>query len=397
MIRCDEDGTENEQGEFVQVTFSATITPLNNKNSANYTLRYKKTSDTNYTEVKLTDLTGDYQVTDYSYIFAADSDYSYDVEVEAEDDIEAVPRTTSASTGFTFMDWNDDGKSLAFGKVSEVSGALENALNLVQLGNTYTFSSIGAETTDGYILMAQIAITATNADTPITFEFSRRKALMPMRVHVLFKATADLDPDLESIVYEGANYGAFLVKTTTSTWQLYVQKANQSDTVTLNRWSTSYRQMKRIKLSFPDGIVSQVPSPYYRATPAAMQSLLDYIYPVGSIYLSYSHVNPGTLFGGTWVRIENAFLWATGATGTIGQTGGEQTHVLTVNEMPSHSHPFSNDPTKGGYSLTDGNWGSFRTGSSSIYSIIGTEAVGGGAAHNNMPPYIQVSVWRRTA
>lgn len=397
--RCDEDGTENDQGEFVQVTFSASVTDLNGYNIPQYKLKYKKTSEDTYTAVELTNLEGERTVEDYSYILEADSDYSYDIEVEVRDSVPGTKRTrsTSASTGFTFMDWNDDGKSLAFGKVSEESGALENALNLVQLGNTYTFSSIGAETTDGFIRMAQINITATNADTPITFELSRRKAIMPMRVHVLFKATDNLDPELESIVYEGANYGAFLVKTATSTWQLFVQKANQSDTVTLNRWSTSYRQMKRIKLSFPDGIVSQVPTPYHRATPAKMQSLLDFIYPVGSIYLSYSHVSPENLFGGTWERIENAFLWATTENGTIGQTGGESEHTLTVAEIPSHSHQAGIDSDKGinGSVVTSGATTAIayfanNTGRS-------TANAGGGAAHNNMPPYIQVSVWRRTA
>lgn len=120
--RCDVDGVEYDQGEYVNVTFSAAITPLNDINSAAYILRYKKSSDISYTEIVLTDLAGNYTITDYSYIFAADSDYSYDVEIAATDDINTTSRSTSASTGYTFVDWNDDGKSLAFGKVSERDG-----------------------------------------------------------------------------------------------------------------------------------------------------------------------------------------------------------------------------------------------------------------------------------
>lgn len=44
------------------------------------------------------------------------------------------------------------------------------------------------------------------------------------------------------------------------------------------------------------------------------------VYPVNSIYLSYSHVSPATLFGGTWVRISPYMLYATGETGVIGET-----------------------------------------------------------------------------
>ena len=130
--------------------------------------------------------------------------------------------------------------------------------------------------------------------------------------------------------------------------------------------------------------------------------VFDRIYPVGSIYLAFNHVNPGDLFGGTWERIENAFLWASKASDTIGATGGERTHTLTVAEMPTHKHQVA------AYKSTDGNGvtvdtysalagsstGSDTTGK---YYTNGTQSVGSSQPHNNMPPYIQVSAWRRTA
>jgi hypothetical protein len=146
----------------------------------------------------------------------------------------------------------------------------------------------------------------------------------------------------------------------------------------------------RLSVTFIGEQASTVPTPYYKATPAMMRSLLDYIYPVGSIYMSYSHNDPAKLFGGTWVRITNRFLWACDADGDIGVVGGEKTHTLTVNELPQHNH--------GG---TYTNAGTARThawlasgGSAMGYDTVNT---GSGAAHNNMPPYIHVSVWRRTA
>lgn len=135
-------------------------------------------------------------------------------------------------------------------------------------------------------------------------------------------------------------------------------------------------------------------------------SILDLVYPVGAIYLAYNHTSPASLFGGTWTRIENQFLWAVSDGGSIGITGGSSSHTLTENEMPNHRHNFVGDGTKitgntntlliPGTAYPDraavsvgGNW------SSNGYVTLAT--VGGGAAHNNMPPYIQVSVWRRTA
>lgn len=117
--RCNEDGTANAQGEFVKAVFSAEVTALNNKNTASYTLKYKKSSSTTYTEVKLTAFNNVYSVTDASYIFPADSSSSYDVEIDVKDDFSTTTRRTSASTGFTLMHFATDGKKIGLGKVAE--------------------------------------------------------------------------------------------------------------------------------------------------------------------------------------------------------------------------------------------------------------------------------------
>lgn len=118
--------------------------------------------------------------------------------------------------------------------------------------------------------------------------------------------------------------------------------------------------------------------------------LLDFIYPVGSIVVRYDHTNPSTLFGGTWERIEDKFLWATTENGTIGVTGGAKTHTLTTEELPVHTHgSVYSQNAEGSKTLA---WYS-TSGDKLAY---GTVESGGGQAHNNMPPYIQVSAWRRT-
>lgn len=144
---------------------------------------------------------------------------------------------------------------------------------------------------------------------------------------------------------------------------------------------------------------------YYR-TPAEMladigaatvSAMLDKVYPVGSIYMSVNSANPKTLFGGTWVQIKDRFLLAAGTTYKAGATGGEATHTLTESEMPSHNHAvyFPNDGAAD-HSAP----GNYPDGpSDSTYYAVGsyTSSVGGGGAHNNMPPYLAVYVWKRTA
>lgn len=68
------------------------------------------------------------------------------------------------------------------------------------------------------------------------------------------------------------------------------------------------------------------------------RSLVDIIYPVGSIYMSANNVNPGTLFGGTWQAITGRFVLAANNTYPLGSTGGSATKQLSVNEMPAHTH-----------------------------------------------------------
>ena len=65
------------------------------------------------------------------------------------------------------------------------------------------------------------------------------------------------------------------------------------------------------------------------------------IYPIGSIYMSINNVDPGLLFGGTWEQIQDMFLLAAGDSYKAGVTGGEATHKLTAEEMPSHTHAFT--------------------------------------------------------
>lgn len=131
-------------------------------------------------------------------------------------------------------------------------------------------------------------------------------------------------------------------------------------------------------------------------------SLLNLMYPVGSIYLSVNNTNPQTLFGGTWVQLKDRFLLGAGSTYTNGATGGEATHKLTVSEMPSHMHDWngytgmSSAVDNATYKLPINGTSSWKA--QSFYSSDkGPQSTGGDAAHNNMPPYLVVYMWKRTA
>lgn len=131
----------------------------------------------------------------------------------------------------------------------------------------------------------------------------------------------------------------------------------------------------------------------------AMSAIFNAVYPVGTIYTSVSNANPGLVFGGTWeafgagrtligVDSEDADFNASG------KTGGDKTHTLTIDEMPSHNH----DILKPRWSTSSGAnavFGSNGSGTGSDYDTRGYQ--GGDQPFSILQPYITVYFWKRVS
>lgn len=120
----------------------------------------------------------------------------------------------------------------------------------------------------------------------------------------------------------------------------------------------------------------------------ATQLVLNVMYPVGSIYMSTSGISPSSLYGGQWEQIKDTFLLACGDKYNVNQIGGEEEHNLTIEELPSHNHKMYGR----GYYASGKNVGVWTDGGDMTG---GTKDTGGGNAHNNMPPYLAVYMWKR--
>ena len=144
--------------------------------------------------------------------------------------------------------------------------------------------------------------------------------------------------------------------------------------------------------------------------------VLDNVYPVGSIYMNVNSTNPGTLFGGTWEQIQGKFLLGMSNSYPAGSQGGEAEHTLTSGELPAHAHGIieasnasfvypssrtsSATSSTGRYSLllNDTSNGYVREKSAGVGRLIASDNMENrGQAHNNMPPYLSVYIWKRTA
>lgn len=403
--RCNSNGTLDENGECVKLSFALGITSLNSKNDKTYTIGYKLKEASEYTTLT----SGSSYSLDTTYVSTAIflGDNSYDFILTVTDYFKSVSQRADISTAFTLVDYHSSGTGMAIGKVNEKEDTFEVALDtefnesVAFKDNTYAFQPDAFGGEKGYTLLAIVTLTALNVNAPIVFTINRRGALCPMTVYARFASSStSLDPALDSITYEGDNFGAFFIKSATSTWKLYVDNTSGWSNPCLQSWYTTDNQRTRLNVTFADEQITTLPDPYYRATPAKLKSLLDFIYPVGSIYLSYSHVSPADLFGGTWTRIQNCFLWASSADATIGGSGGERTHVLTQEELPPHSHLVAVAGGSTNYGTTRTAIASFSkvtTGYQDSSTVLADGSGLEGAAHNNMPPYIQISAWRRTA
>ena len=122
-------------------------------------------------------------------------------------------------------------------------------------------------------------------------------------------------------------------------------------------------------------------------------NILELVYPVGTIYLSVNDINPTVLFGfGEWEAIKDRFLLGAGDLYGGGATGGEETHTLTIDEMPSHLHKISSTL------MWANKTGDVQAGTKTYHERSGkqtTQPAGGNQPHNNMPPYLAVYIWKR--
>lgn len=133
----------------------------------------------------------------------------------------------------------------------------------------------------------------------------------------------------------------------------------------------------------------------YEGGGRTLADLLDLVYPIGSIYMNTNNVNPQSIFGGVWQKIEGRFLLGSSGNYTLGLLGGEAAHTLTISEMPKHKPSILLNTQDSNVTGSAANWQVVTNGR--YYAIDMFLEIGGSQAHNNMPPYLVVNIWKRTA
>ena len=142
---------------------------------------------------------------------------------------------------------------------------------------------------------------------------------------------------------------------------------------------------------------TQVATTAFVGTALTAATINALVYPVGSIYFNAAvATNPNTLLGfGTWAAYGGGRVMvgvhSSGTFDGLNETGGAETHTLSVAELPAHTHSYDRQNTS--------------TDNISIHDITRTTggnssatsgSTGSGSAHNNIQPYITVYMWKRT-
>jgi hypothetical protein len=132
---------------------------------------------------------------------------------------------------------------------------------------------------------------------------------------------------------------------------------------------------------------------------ASLVSLIEAMYPVGSIYLNAAvATNPATLLGfGTWTafgagRVPVGVNADDADFNEAQKTGGAKTHALSTAELAAHTHTYNRWGSGERVCLDHSDGGPYRD---QVGATSGS--TGSGTAHNNLQPYICVFMWRRTA
>lgn len=129
-----------------------------------------------------------------------------------------------------------------------------------------------------------------------------------------------------------------------------------------------------------------------------ISTIIDLIYPVGRGFIDFTDTDYSNWLGLTWER-ELIGMMPIGKNendtdfATVGKTGGNKTHTLTVNEIPAHTHHFNTGINQ---TTAPAQYGYFPYRSADISdNNTFTSETGGSQPHNNLPPYQVVSYWKR--
>ena len=354
----------------LDVSYGATITSLNSKNTKQTTITTSVSSGNKVNN------TTDYNPSGTVQITGASASSSYTVTMTVKDSFTTVTQTINIGTAFKLMHFKADGTAMSIAKMYDTS-----ANGRLQIG--------GDTIVDGTV---KSNISNTNPTTGTWYYptfVGGGTGQVPryndgLRYHIV-RGTASATG--ASYLQLGNGTASGTAGNQRGVLRMY------GDTAYYHQFQNSPTANRTITLPNAGGTMA----------------LLTTVYPVGAIYMSTSSTSPASLFGGTWEQIKDRFLWCTTTSTT---TGGSQTKNIQHNHGAGGLHALGgsiNDRADTyGYSPcgSDGDYPSgYGAGGgmpdfgwvNHATNVGGATDNGGSTSLNIMPPWYSVYCWRRTA
>lgn len=313
--------------------------------------------------------------------------------------------------------------------------------NMIMRKGYNVSSSDGQSGVSGYVLSARITITGSYITCPIEFKIINRNAKSSMHIFIRFMNASTNDPDISTFIFYGDERLAYLYKSATGVWDLYIHKSEPYDTIAITDVDTHFGFMGNVNITYPGTLVSNVPTGSIQCVRSFQSStsdgltdtgkaqiksyiqsvinesdalLINKLYPVNSVKMTFTDINPGNTIPNTvWTLISQG-RYLRGVDPSDGnlntaKIGGSNTintahthyinaHSHTLNHthtIPDHAHTIDHAHSINGHSHTVNN----HTHSTGGHTLSIAEMpshthdigindgqmgfVGGGAAHPN--------------
>ena len=422
--RCTSDGTKSTNGTYLRIVINYSIASVSGKNGL-----YSKSCSCN-------GVSSSSFASGTAFVLAANCSIGnhYVVNASIRDNVgNTATASADVTTAYRVLNVSKNKDGLAIGKFSEkkafevnmdsyfygnetvsgnetISGKLQTKYFSINGKWETGYSCSGGGNSSTYMRLCRLKIKSAYVNNPIELCYSQKSSPSLTVLEIGFANSSSLDPGIWYFRYRGYCRSAYIVKVSTSTWDIYVTKSEPWDTIAIHYW-TCLNPYTDIEMQFIGENATSVPNGWTKSANFYMEELRDKLYPVGAVYITYNDNNPGNFLGGTWVRFgEGRTLFGQGtstdahnntATFNDQQSSGDYKKTLTA-----HIGATNNDNTRIGYAARGSKGGTYS------YSLVGSSVTGNVTAINHttaisdedrhenfwiVPPYITVYFWRRTA
>ena len=229
----------------------------------------------------------------YYYWTNTTAETSYTVNVSATDSVGVTTTFASQVSAIAVpFNLNTGLPAAAFGKVAETAKSLELASDwrLTANGKSNTFAYMpsswltygGNSSTNGYARIATVKVTHYWASGPIEFVVKRYGDSAETRLYLVFESTGGTtDPSVRSFTFDinpplystdAGGFSAFVYKTTTSTWDVYVYKSYAGAEIDVSTY-VPLPFANRIDITYADSLLTSVPNGAVMATQLPIKNI----------------------------------------------------------------------------------------------------------------------------